>query len=64
MTFEQDVIDYLQRLTMAVHTLYLNDMFKSNEHISDFESAIEDMMQRLDKMERKVKKKGKKEEEE
>lgn len=61
MTFEQDVIDYLDRLTMAVHTLYLNDMFKTNEHISDFESAIKDMMQRLDKMEGKVKRRGKKE---
>lgn len=61
MTFEQDVIDYLQRLTMAVHTLYLNDMFKTNEHISDFESAIKDMMQRLDKMEGEVKRRGKKE---
>lgn len=61
MTFEQDVIDYLQRLTLAVHTLYLNDMFKTNEHIPDFESAIEDLLQKLDNMEGKVKKRGNKE---
>ena len=54
-SFEKDTVEVIQRLTLAVHSLYCQHKMSTGEVCSDYEQAMEAIMDMLTKMEKKAK---------
>ena len=51
--YQRAVYDILSRLTHTVQLMYMAEMFKNNEHISDVEQSLDEIYKRLERMKNK-----------